>query len=205
MLVAPWVLVVAASEAFGPSSGIAPEQALTPTEVAGIGTSLVPLALELMEAPSTASVEAFDEPARPGPVVVEPIPDPTPLASAPVEAAPPEIITPPVVVTTPRAPAPTPTRVAARGNSMVLAPAEIYALTLEVSGDPSWATWATRVIACESGGRVNAISPGGHYGLGQVASGHPYDFTRMISEPRYAVEAMLAIYRASGPAAWSCK
>ncbi len=82
---------------------------------------------------------------------------------------------------------------------------EIYALTHEMSGDAEWAVWATRVIMCESGGQVNAVSPDGHYGLAQVSPIHPYDFSRMLSEPRYAVQAMINIYESSGPRAWSCK
>ena len=82
---------------------------------------------------------------------------------------------------------------------------EVYALTHEMSGDADWAVWATRVIMCESGGQVNAVSPDGHYGLAQVSPIHPYDFSRMLSEPRYAVQAMINIYQSSGPRAWSCK
>lgn len=91
------------------------------------------------------------------------------------------------------------------GSSLRLSQSEVYDLTLEVSGDADWAVWATRVIMCESGGQVNAVSPGGHYGLAQVATMHPYDFSRMVTEPRYAVQAMVAIYQSSGPGAWSCK
>ena len=201
-LVAPWVLIVAASEAFGPAPTAPPEQARAASEAARVELDPVPLALET---PGSVGDEVPEEPARPAPLVLSetPLEEARPAAVTVAPSPPVEVVTPLAVATRP--PVPTATRVAARGNSAVLTPAEIYALTLEVSGDANWATWATRVIACESGGRVNAISPGGHYGLGQVASGHPYDFSRMISEPRYAVEAMLAIYRASGPGAWSCK
>ncbi|MCC6236717.1 MAG: hypothetical protein IT299_03990 [Dehalococcoidia bacterium] len=82
---------------------------------------------------------------------------------------------------------------------------EIYALTQEMSGDAEWAVWATRVIMCESGGQVNAVSPDGHYGLAQVSPIHGYDLSRMLSEPRFAVQAMINIYQSSGPRAWSCK
>ena len=200
-LVAPWVLILAASEAFGSAPTPLPEQARGVSEADRVEPAAVPLAVKEQE--SWAFGEALEEPARPAPLVFNETP--AEPAEANVEAPPPLEVVTAVPVAPPRPPAPTATRVAARGNSAVLTPGEIYALALEVSGDSNWATWATRVIACESGGRVNAISPGGHYGLGQVASGHPYDFSRMISEPRYAVEAMLAIYRASGPGAWSCK
>ncbi len=91
------------------------------------------------------------------------------------------------------------------GSAQRLSRDEVYALTEEMSGSADWASWATRVIMCESGGQVNAVSSGGHYGLAQVASVHPYDFSRMVSEPRYAIQAMINIYQSSGPAAWSCK
>jgi hypothetical protein len=77
-----------------------------------------------------------------------------------------------------------------------------------VAGYPWDAGRMTRIMYCESGGRPDAISPGGHRGLFQLAtgwaSGNPDYWTRWM-EPEYNIALAYYVWTRQGYAAWSCR
>src|SRR5687768_15350864 len=114
-LVAPWALIFAASEAFGPAPTFSPEQAREAREADRLEPAYLPSAVEVSR---WAFGEAPEEPARPDPFVLSETPAEEVAPPEPaVEEAPPVGVAPPVPATTARPPAPAVTLVAARGNS----------------------------------------------------------------------------------------
>ena len=115
LLVAPWILIVSASEAFGPTVTPIAEQPRTTAEDAGREPLSVPLALDAPR--GWIFGEALDEPARPPVLAVKAPPEPPPVSATAIEVTPTaEVVAPAVVAAPAKPPAPEATRVAARGN-----------------------------------------------------------------------------------------
>jgi hypothetical protein len=154
----------------------------------------VELRVELPEAGPAPTVAAAVTPAASAPAVtVAP-------AVAPAAAA-------PAVVQQPVQRAPSTSVVpAVTGAATTLSASSVYEIALSVSGSESWAAWASRVAACESGNRVNAVGGQGEAGLMQL---HPVHFGRwdralLLTDPAYNLAAAYQLYQSTGPRAWSC-
>lgn len=91
--------------------------------------------------------------------------------------------------------------------------AEVEALALEVTGDVAWSAWAGRCFTGggENRGYVGAVggpNRDGTYdlGLGQnntdTLTWLGYDHSLVLSDPRYALEALYATWLAQGYGAW---
>jgi hypothetical protein len=84
----------------------------------------------------------------------------------------------------------------------------LEALWIRAGGPPKAARLMAAVALAESGGRVGAEHENSDgsidYGLWQINSVHSqYDPNRLLTDPLYNARAAVAVYRSSGPDAWT--